>query len=87
MIMWHRFCTRNLEVAASPFLFDLWPGPAPKGSIDECIASEWLATSLVIIRTAALLITFSKKKAGAFAALGLLTYISEAQNDIFLKSF
>ena len=61
--------------------------PAPKGSIDECIASEWLATSLVIIRTAALLITFSKKKAGAFAALGLLTYISEAQNDIFLKSF
>ena len=62
--------------------------PGPKGSIDdECTASEWLATSLVIIRTAALLTTFSKKKAGAFAALGVLTYISEAQNDIFLKSF
>ena len=35
--------------------------------------------------TVALLTTYSNKKAGAFAALGLLTDISEAQNDIFLK--
>ena len=77
--------TSRLQLHRSCSTFGL---PCPKGFYWRRVHYQRVAaTSLVIIRTAALLITFSKKKAGAFEALGLLTYISEAQNDIFLKSF
>ena len=41
--LWHRFCTRNLEVAASPFLFDLWPALPQRVLLmtNALLASGW----------------------------------------------
>ena len=40
--LWHRFCTKNLEVAASPFLFDLRPAlPQRVLLTNALLASGW----------------------------------------------
>ena len=40
--LWHRFCTKNLEVAASLFLFDLWPAlPQRVLLTNALLASGW----------------------------------------------